>query len=129
MALIKGIHHVSLATCGDEEYEKTIHFYRDILGMEVVRVWNGGTCIMFSAGSACIEVLNNAESDLPKGAIRHVALHTDSVDDCVAAVRAEGYPITMEALSKSLTSDPPFPCRMAFCLGPVGEEIEFFQER
>lgn len=24
---------------------------------------------------------------------------------------------------------PPFPIRVAFCIGPVGEEIEFFQER
>lgn len=28
-----------------------------------------------------------------------------------------------------MLSEPPFPIRVAFCKGPLGEEIEFFQER
>ena len=28
-----------------------------------------------------------------------------------------------------IRSDPEYPARMAFCFGPLGEEIEFFQER
>lgn len=28
-----------------------------------------------------------------------------------------------------MLSEPPFPIRGAFCKGPLGEEIEFFQER
>lgn len=28
-----------------------------------------------------------------------------------------------------IKSTPPFPSRIAFCYGPLGEEIEFFQKK
>ena len=31
MSLIKGIHHVALKCCSEQEYEKTKHFYTSIL--------------------------------------------------------------------------------------------------
>jgi catechol 2,3-dioxygenase-like lactoylglutathione lyase family enzyme len=34
---ITGIHHVAMKCQGLEEFEKTIHFYRDILGLAEVR--------------------------------------------------------------------------------------------
>ena len=60
MSLIKGIHHVSMKCSSTEEYEKTIDFYKNILG---------------------------------------------------------------------IASTPVFPARIAFCKGPLGEEIELFQEK
>ena len=127
--LIKGLHHVSLKTCEQAEYETTIHFYRDILGLDVIRTWNNGSFIMLNAGNAIVEISNNADTDLPQGAVRHFAFETESVDNCVAVLRAEGYPITVEPKNVDLAPDPdhPYPARIAFCIGPVGEEIEFFQ--
>ena len=66
---------------------------------------------------------------LPQGSIRHFALKTDDVDGCVKAVREAGYPITVEPKDVVIPSQPEFPVRVAFCNGPVGEEIEFFQEK
>ena len=126
--LITGIHHVALKCCGVEEFEKTVHFYRDILGIPVARTWGEGTGsgAMLDTGSGVIEIFANGEERLPKGAVRHFALGTEDVDGCVAAVRAFGCEITMEPNDIVIQSQVPYPARIAFCIGPVGEEIEFF---
>lgn len=129
-SLICGIHHVALKCGGTAEFEKTLHFYQDVLGLEPVRSWGEGenAGAMLSTGDGLLEIFASGEK-LPKGAIRHFALRTERVDDCVAAVRAAGYPITVEPKDIVIASNPPFPAKIAFCTGPVGEEIEFFQER
>ena len=129
-SLICGIHHVALKCDGPAEFEKTLHFYQDVLGLEPVRSWGEGenAGAMLSTGDGLLEIFASGRK-LPQGAIRHFALRTERVDDCVAAVRAAGYPITVEPKDIVIASNPPFPARIAFCTGPVGEEIEFFQER
>ncbi|MDD6239268.1 MAG: VOC family protein [Oscillospiraceae bacterium] len=129
-SLICGIHHVALKCDGTAEFEKTLHFYQDVLGLEPVRSWGEGenAGAMLSTGDGLLEIFASGRK-LPQGAIRHFALRTERVDDCVAAVRAAGYPITVEPKDIVIASNPPFPARIAFCTGPVGEEIEFFQER
>ena len=79
MALIKGIHHVSMKTRDEQEYNKTVEFYRDILGLSVARTWEFG--IMFDSGNGLIEIFKNAEDELGKGVIRHVAFAVDDVDE------------------------------------------------
>lgn len=129
-SLICGIHHVALKCDGTAEFEKTLHFYQDVLGLEPVRSWGEGenAGAMLSTGDGLLEIFASGRK-LPQGAIRHFALRTERVDDCVAAVRDAGYPITVEPKEIVIASNPPFPARIAFCTGPVGEEIEFFQER
>ena len=129
-SLICGIHHVALKCDGTAEFEKTLHFYQDVLGLEPVRSWGEGenAGAMLSTGDGLLEIFASGRK-LPQGVIRHFALRTERVDDCVAAVRDAGYPITVEPKEIVIASNPPFPARIAFCTGPVGEEIEFFQER
>ena len=129
-SLICGIHHVALKCDGTAEFEKTLHFYQNVLGLEPVRSWGEGenAGAMLSTGDGLLEIFASGKK-LPQGAIRHFALRTERVDDCVAAVRAAGYPITVEPKDIVIASNPPFPARIAFCTGPVGEEIEFFQEK
>ena len=129
-SLICGIHHVALKCDGTAEFEKTLHFYQDVLGLEPVRSWGEGenAGAMLSTGGGLLEIFASGRK-LPQGAIRHFALRTERVDDCVAAVRTAGYPITVEPKDIVIASNPPFPARIAFCTGPVGEEIEFFQEQ
>lgn len=127
MALITGVHHIALKCAGKEEFEKTIRFYRDTLQMSVVRSWPGG--IMLNTGSGLMEIFDNAEGRLPQGAVRHFALATADVDTCVARVREAGYAVTMEPTDIVIPAEVPFPARIAFCIGPVGEEIEFFCEK
>ena len=37
--------------------------------------------------------------------------------------------VTVEPKDICIPSNPPYPARIGFCIGPVGEEIEFFQEK
>lgn len=127
MALIKGIHHVALKCCSSEEYKNVAEFYGDILGLSVARKWDGG--IMFDTGDGIIEVFEDGESPLPQGNIRHFAFATEDVDACVSAVRKAGYEVFVEPKDIEIQSGPRFPARIAFCRGPLGEEIEFFCEK
>ena len=126
MSLVKGIHHVSLKTCNEEQFKKVVHFYKDILGLEVAREWAAG--IMFDTTNGLIEIFSNGEEELPKGVIRHFAFAVDDVDACVKAVTEAGYEVFMGPKDIVIPSSPELKARMAFCYGPLGEEIEFFQE-
>ena len=54
---------------------------------------------------------------------------TDDVDGMIEKVRNAGYEVFIEPNDIEIKSDPVFPARMAFIYGPLGEEIEFFEER
>ncbi|MBQ8893302.1 MAG: VOC family protein [Clostridia bacterium] len=129
MAKIKGIHHVAIKSNGLEEFEKLVHFYRDILELPVLRAWGEGMeqGMMLDTGAGILEVFPNAEDRPGQGVLRHLALATDDVDGCIAAVHAEGYEITIEP--KDINIGGIFPARIAFCIGPIGEEVEFFCEK
>ena len=128
---IFGVHHIAVKACGVEDYKKTIHFYHEILGMPVVRTWGEGTDAgaMLDTGAGMMEIFANGDGYPGQGAIRHMAFAVKDVDGCVAAVREAGYEITMEPKDIVIGSEPPYPARIAFCIGPVGEEIEFFAEK
>mgnify|MGYP000107456286 FL=1 len=125
--MIKGIHHVSMKCSNQEEYEKTLHFYKDILGLPVKRSWNAG--IMLDTGAGLIEIFNDGEEKLDKGVIRHFAFAVDDADRCIDTVRKAGYEVFVEPKDVVIASMPPLPARVAFCYGPLGEEIEFFVEK
>ena len=125
---ITGIHHLALKCQGIDEFNKTVHFYRDILCLPVARSWGEGEGqgIMLDTGAGLLEIFANASDLLGMGAIRHFALATEDVDACIDAVRSAGYTVTMEPTDICIGSVPPYPARIAFCIGPIGEEIEFF---
>ena len=125
---VRGFHHVALKCNGLEAFEKTIAFYHDILKLPIARTWGEGneSAAMLDTGAGLFEIFANAPDCLGVGALRHLALDVENVDDCVAAVREAGYQITMEPRDICIPSDPPYPARIAFCIGPVGEELEFF---
>ena len=125
---ITGMHHVALKCCGLDEFEKTLAFYNGILGLPIVRTWGegGNSAAMLDTGAGLFEIFANGTDRLGAGALRHLALAAEDTDACVAAVRAAGYEITMEPTDIVIPSDPPYPARIAFCIGPVGEELEFF---
>lgn len=126
--MITGIHHVALKCKGTEEFEKAVHFYRDILKLEVARTWGEETeaGAMLDTGSGLIEIFADALDQKEEGAVRHFALETNDVDGCVMAVKAAGYEVFVEPKDIVIPSNPPYPARIAFCFGPVGEQIEFF---
>ena len=125
--MITGIHHISLKCGTKEEFDRARDFYLNVLGFSVVREWPEG--IMIDSGCGLLEIFSNGTGIKAKGAIRHVAFSTDDVDGIIAKVRAAGYEVFIEPNELVIQSRPAFRARMAFCYGPLGEEIEFFQEQ
>ena len=118
MSLIKGIHHVCLKCANEEEYKEVVHFYHEILELEIARTW-----------SEVLEVFANGREKAETGIIRHFALATEDVDTCVEKLKAAGYEVFVEPKDIVIPSEPEYKARIAFGRGPLGEEIEFFQER
>lgn len=125
--MITGIHHVSFKCTNSEDYNKVIDFYKNVLEVPIIRSWETG--IMFNTGNGIIEVFNNGEKLFEKGVINHFAFATDNVDEIISKVKAAGYEVFIEPKDIEIKSNPVYPARIAFCKGPLGEEIEFFQER
>ena len=125
--MIKGIHHISMKCGNEEELARVKEFYLDILGLSVWREWSEG--IMIDTGNGLIEIFCNGEEERKRGAIRHVALPTDQVDELCTQIKQAGYDVFVEPKDTVINSSPPYPIRIAFCIGPLGEEIELFCER
>lgn len=119
--MVTGIHHVSLKCAPGSEFEKTLSFYQGLLGLSVDRQWDGG--IMLDTGNGIVEIFTNAKDHPGMGAWRHVALEVDEVDDLVASIREAGYAVTVEPKDIDLVG---LQARIAFVVGPLGEEIELF---
>lgn len=124
--MITGIHHISMKCGTQAEFEKAKDFYLNVLGLSVVRTWPEG--IMIDTGAGMLEIFRNGTGIRTKGALRHIAFRTDDVDGMAEKVRNAGYEVFIEPNDIVIRSDPEFHARMAFCRGPLGEEIEFFRE-
>ena len=123
---VHGIHHVSMKCGSPENLAAVKAFYCDLLSLKVVREWPDG--IMIDTGSGMIEVFSSGEGIRAQGAIRHLALNTDDVDACIGRIRRAGYPVIVEPKDIVIASDPPVYARIAFCTGPLEEQIELFHE-
>ena len=84
---------------------------------------------MIDTGNGLIEIFCNGKGERQRGAIRHVALLTDQVDELCTQIKQAGYDVFVEPKDTVIKSSPPYPIRVAFCVGPLGEEIELFCER
>lgn len=124
--MITGLHHISMKCGTSEEFEKAKSFYIGLLGFVTVREWPEG--IMLRCGNFQLELFCNGAGVKELGAIRHMALATDDVDAVAAKVKEAGYEVFIEPKDIVIGSVPEFHARMAFCFGPLGEQIEFFTE-
>lgn len=125
--MIKGIHHVSMKCASPQDFAKAKDFYLNILGLKEERHWSTG--IMINTGNGLIEIFSNGEGERVKGAVRHFALAADEIDELCSRIRNAGYEVFIEPNDIVIESDPPYHARMAFCRGPLSEEIELFQEK
>ena len=124
--MITGLHHISMKCETSEEFEKAKSFYIDLLGFKKVREWPEG--IMIDFGNGMLEIFSNGPGIKTKGTLRHIAFATDNVDETIDMIKKAGYKVFIEPKDIVIKSEPEFPARMAFCYGPLGEEIEFFHE-
>ena len=127
MSLIKGLHHISMKTCNDEEYNRARSFYVDLLGLRIVKECE--VCLLLDTCSGIVEIFRNGVEPLGQGVIRHYAFAVDDVTACADLVKKAGYEVFIQPKSVNIGGDENFPAEIAFCKGPLGEEIEFFCQK
>ena len=125
-----GFHHVAIRA---RDFDATVRFYTEALGFKEKISWGEGPkrATMLDAGDGnYLEVFaGGSDGPKPEGAILHFALRTDDCDAALGRARAAGAEVTMEPKGLDIPSTPPTPVRIAFCKGPDGEIIEFFQNQ
>ena len=129
-AAIKGLHHISMKCKDPELFEKAVGFYTEVLGFHIARRWPEG--VMLEAGEtgtpARIEIFCNGDGIRELGAVRHFALATSRVDELAAKVEAAGYEVFIKPKDIVIPSTPEFHARMSFFYGPLGEQVELFDD-
>ena len=126
-----GFHHVAIRVA---DFDAAVKFYTEALGFTTKITWGEGNsrAIMLDAGNGdYMEIFAGGKAETPppsEGAILHFALRTTDCDAALNRARAAGAVVTMEPKSIDIQSKPHMtPVRIAFCKGPAGEIIEFFQ--
>ncbi len=123
-----GFHHVAIKT---RNFDESISFYTRGFGF-VPKVEWGKTprrAVMLDTGDGnYLEVFEDLQYDpQPNGVHIHFALRTSDCDAAIERARAAGAEITKEPTDIEIPSSPPTSVRLAFCKGPEGAVIEFFQ--
>lgn len=128
--LCKGFHHVAM-TAGN--FDESIRFYTEGLGFSVYLSWGKGNnrAVMLDTGNGnYIEIFSGNGEDRPEGIWQHLALSTDNCNLAIERARSAGAIVTKEPADIDIASDSGSTAvRIAFCKGPDGETIEFFQYR
>ncbi|HEV2125394.1 MAG TPA: VOC family protein [Chloroflexota bacterium] len=124
-----GFHHVAVRV---HDFDAAVRFYTEVLGFREKITWGegDGRAVMLDTGDGnYLEVFAGGPVEpKPDGPIFHFALRTTNVDAVIERVRAAGAKVTVEPKDVVIPSSPqPTPVRLAFCQGPAGEQIEFFQ--
>jgi len=123
------IHHIALRA---SDFEKSIKFYTDGLGFVSKISWGEGKDrgIMLDTGDgSCLELFaGGTDLQKPEGAFLHLAFCTDHCDTALARACEAGAVATMKPTDINMGGNPANPVRIAFCKGPDGELIEFYQE-
>lgn len=124
--MILGVHHVNLAAT---DFEKTVAFYRDGLGLKVTYTWGDKqkAAMVAIGGGASLEIVSSSiEEPSMHPKFPHLALRVTDTDAVYKAALAAGASPHMEPTDILLAGT--LPARIAFVKGPSGELIEFFQE-
>jgi len=125
-----GIHHIAIKVF---DFEKTLKFYVEGLGFKEFLRWGEGNerAVMLDTGDgSLIEIFaGGIEGQKPEGAFLHLALRTDNCDLALKQATNYGAEITVEPADVELPTEPVTKIRIAFCKGPDGEILEFFQSR
>lgn len=124
-----GFHHIALKAV---DFEKSIEFYTEGLGMKLYSMWGegDGRIAMLDLGDGGILELfaggNTSEAVNPK--YIHFALKVDDVDAAYAAALKAGAEPKSAPKVVPLNSTPvKLTLNCGFVYGPSGEELEFFR--
>lgn len=123
-----GFHHVAIKT---RDFDRSMAFYVEGLGFRQKVAWGeqGKRAVMLDTGDGnYLEMFEDLEYEpQPNGVHLHFALRTTNCDAALEQARVAGATVTVEPKDVTIPSDPPTVVRLAFCKGPEGAVIEFFQ--
>jgi glyoxylase I family protein len=126
-----GFHHVAIRA---SDFERTLRFYTEGLGCRPAVRWGEAdrrAALLDTGDGNYMEVFAGGKrapgEPVPEGAVLHFAFRTTDCDTAIERARAAGATVTMEPRTIDLESEPRISIRIAFCQGPDGEVIEFFQ--
>ena len=90
---LKATHHVAIFT---QNFATMEAFYTQTLGFNVTKRWDEKNIIFINIGSTTIELIGRDTAPVagtPPGAINHIAMHVDSLDDCYQELLDKGVKI------------------------------------
>lgn len=123
-----GFHHVAIKV---RDFDASVQFYTQGLGFSERVSWGEGDrrAVMLDTGDGdYLEIFAGGSVEpKPEGSIIHMAFRSNDVDKAIEAARAAGAEVTVEPKDVILSNNPVTPVRIAFCKGPDGEVLEFFQ--
>ena len=138
MSVCRGLHHVAMAVQDRAVYERTVAFYREVLGLSLVRQWTNPPrhITMLDFGNCILEIIFGAEG-AGTGVFPHMALavnHPEDVDRLLERCLVHGCTLERPAGNVEAVEDDAdapagaFRLRVGFCIGLAGERLEFFYE-
>lgn len=126
--LSKGVHHIAIKV---KNFDNTIKFYTEGLGLEKSLCWggNGNRVSFLSAGAnTFIQVFEDvSKENISSGMYTHMAFYTKSCEKAIKAAKDAGARVK-GPIEMKISSNPDIIMRTAYCKGPDGESIEFFEE-
>ncbi len=128
MSGIYGIHHVCIHT---PEIEKSIKFYRDVIGFHIIgrETCDFGEYAMMKLNDSLLEIIQPNEQTKNsfgnKGSINHIGLAVQGIEDVWDELRAKKIPL----LSKEIEDDdaPMGGLRVIQLLGPSQEHLNLYE--
>jgi len=125
-----GVHHIALSAF---DFDKSIKFYTEGFGFEVVIEWGEGNeraAILDIGNGTHLEIFAGGTANEQKDVkFVHYAFSTSDPDLAYENALAAGAVSQMVPQDYVIQSNPPTPVRIAFVRGPDGEVIEFFKLR
>ncbi len=125
---LQGMHHVAFKA---SDFDRSLRFYTEGLGLTPVLAWgegDGRAAILEIADGQHLELFAGGTPDaVSEGVLMHFAFHSDDTDADLARAVAAGAEVTMPPTTVEIPSSPAATVHIAFCKGPDGEVIEFFQ--
>lgn len=116
-----GVQHIGIPT---NDIEKTVSFYSD-LGFELIySVCNGSEEVRFlQLGTLVIEAYQNHCAVMKDGAVDHIALDVNNIEDLYSQIKAAGY----KMLTPRIESLPFWEKGIKYFIieGPNKERLEF----